>query len=138
MIHRILITFALLIACIFAASTVPVSAYDTFQGVDCSGAGQGNTNSSANSAICNSKANGDNNPLTGKDGLLINIGSIISYVAGAGAIIVILIGSLRYITSGGDPAAAKTARDAVLYALIGLVVIILARTIIYFIVSKLK
>jgi hypothetical protein len=43
-----------------------------------------------------------------------------------------------YITSGGDSSKVSSAKDTVLYAAIGLVVVVLARTIIVFVVGKIK
>ncbi len=58
---------------------------------------------------------------------------IILGILGAIAILMITIAGLRYITSGGDPQKAARARNAIFYTLIGLVVIVLAETIVAFI-----
>lgn len=88
----------------------------------------------ASSAVCQDRT--DKNPLTGSDGLLIKIANIIAWVAGAAAIIVILVSSIRYITSGGDSAKISSAKGALINAAIGLIVIILGRTLIVFILNR--
>jgi hypothetical protein len=104
-------------------------AYDVFKGADCKDVNQ------STSTICNSKTT--QNPIVGDNGLLIKISKIIAFVAGAAAVIVIIVGSLQYITAVGDPANAKNARNSILYALIGLIVIVLAESLIVFVVRKL-
>lgn len=55
--------------------------------------------------------------------------------AGIIAVVVIIIAGYIYTTSAGDPAKTKRAKDAILYAVIGLVVIILAFTITQFVIG---
>jgi len=54
-------------------------------------------------------------------------------VAGGAAMIVIAYAGFKYIASGGDPAQTAKAKDAILYALIGLAICIAAVTLIAFI-----
>ncbi len=51
------------------------------------------------------------------------------------AVIVVIIGGVRYITSSGDDDAAASAKNTIIYALIGLVVIGLSIVIVNFILS---
>jgi len=76
------------------------------------------------------------NPLTGSNGLIINITHIIAVVAGAVAVIVIIISGFKFVLSNGDAAQATAARNSILYALVGLVVIIMASSIISLVMSK--
>ena len=62
--------------------------------------------------------------------------NVFSLVIGVIAVIMIMIGGLRYITSSGDPASTKSARDTILYAVIGLVVVALAQIIVRFVLTK--
>lgn len=67
--------------------------------------------------------------------------NIIAVVAGLGAVIVIIISGFMFVTSGGttpgqrsgDPNAVKKARSALFGAIIGLVIIVLAWTIVTFV-----
>jgi type IV secretion system pilin len=63
---------------------------------------------------------------------------IISYIIGALAIIFILVGAIRMITSGGDAQAAASARSSFTYALIGIVIAVLAQVIVEFVLDKVK
>jgi len=58
--------------------------------------------------------------------------NVISVLAGAAAVVMIIIGGFRYITSAGNAEGAKAAKNTILYAIIGLVVIALAQIIVHF------
>jgi hypothetical protein len=94
-----------------------------------------NAEAQDHSAVCNSQTGKD--PLTGPQGILADITNIVSYIAGAAAIIMLVYGSIKYITSGGDANNVKNAKDTVFFALIGIAVIVLARSLILFVLSKL-
>ena len=57
------------------------------------------------------------------------------FILGLVAVIMIILGGFRYVTSNGDPGATKTAKDTIMYAVIGLVVAILAFAIVSFVVT---
>jgi hypothetical protein len=57
-------------------------------------------------------------------------------VAGIVAVIVIIVGGIRYTTSGGDASGVKAAKDTILYAVVGLVVIIMAAAITDFVIKN--
>lgn len=61
---------------------------------------------------------------------------ILSIIVGVAAVIMIIIGGLRYVTSGGDSAAVNSAKNTILYAVIGLVVAALAQLIVQFVLNK--
>lgn len=62
--------------------------------------------------------------------------NILLYILGAIAVIMIVIGGIRYATSNGDSGSIKSAKDTILYAVIGLVVAILAYAIVNFILQS--
>ncbi|MDB5183849.1 MAG: rane protein of unknown function [Candidatus Saccharibacteria bacterium] len=68
---------------------------------------------------------------------LKSIVNIMLFVLGAIAVIMIVIGGIRYTTSNGDAAQTKGAKDTILYAVIGLVVAILAYAIANFVITSL-
>lgn len=61
--------------------------------------------------------------------IVIAVIEMIVYVAGIVAVVMIIWGGFRMITSQGSPETIKEARNTVLYAVIGLVVTISARAI---------
>jgi hypothetical protein len=108
----------------------PVLAFDLFGSNDCSKASL--------SAVCTSK-NPAGNPdaILGSNGILTKVINLIAYIAGAAAIILIIIGSFRFVVSNGDSNAVSGARDTIINAVIGLIIIITARVIIFFVLRKL-
>ncbi len=67
--------------------------------------------------------------------LVINIFSL---VVGVVSVIMIIIGGLKYITSGGESGNVSGAKNTILYAIIGLVVVALAQVIVRFVLSKVE
>ncbi len=61
---------------------------------------------------------------------------VFSIVVGAVSVIMIIIGGLRYITSSGDSANVTAAKNTILYAIVGLVIVIFAQTIVKFVVGR--
>jgi hypothetical protein len=58
-----------------------------------------------------------------------------TFIIGAVSVLAIIIGGIRYVTSGGDQANIKAAKDTILYAVVGVVVAMLAYTIVHFVIS---
>lgn len=54
------------------------------------------------------------------------------FIVGIASVIVIIIGGLRYILSGGNSASINSAKDTILYAVIGIVVALLGYAIVNF------
>ena len=79
------------------------------------------------SSGCNAKTNSNSLNST----LRVIIGAI-SFVVGIIAVIMLFIGGLKYITSTGDAAKVTSAKDTILYAIIGLVVVAFAQLIVRF------
>lgn len=63
--------------------------------------------------------------------------NIFSLVVGVISVIMIIIGGFKYITSGGDSGNVTSAKNTILYAVIGLVVVALAQIIVRFVVGRL-
>src|ERR1700744_1630844 len=61
--------------------------------------------------------------------------NIISFIGGIAAVILIIVGGVKFITSGGDSQGVASARNTIIYALIGLVVVALAQVIVHFVLN---
>lgn len=59
-------------------------------------------------------------------------------VAGLVAVIYIIYGGIKYLTSQGDPAKARSASQTILYAVVGLVVVLMAAAITALVTSSIK
>jgi hypothetical protein len=94
-------------------------------------------------AACNGVQNaitGGCNDSTNVNTVLGWVGTITSWLLwaiGAVCVIFIIIGGLKYATSGGDPEKVKSAKNTLLYALIGLAIAILAGVIVSLVVNAL-
>jgi hypothetical protein len=64
--------------------------------------------------------------------------NVLLYILGAVAVVMIVIGGLRYTTSNGDSSAISSAKNTILYSVIGLIVAILAYAIVNFVLSSFK
>lgn len=57
-------------------------------------------------------------------------------IAGIVAVIAIIVGGVRYTTSGGDSSGVQAAKNTVMYAVVGLVVVIAAAAITDFVIKN--
>ena len=64
--------------------------------------------------------------------------NLLSAAVGVIAVIMIIVGGLRFVTSAGNSEGTKNARNTITYAVIGLVVVALAQIIVHFVLSKTK
>ncbi len=69
--------------------------------------------------------------------LIHQIVNILSVIVGIAAVIMIIVGGFRYITSGGSDASVTSAKNTILYAIIGLIVVALSQLIVRFVLGKL-
>lgn len=75
-------------------------------------------------------------PQSRLNSLLTNIINIFSIVVGIVAVIMIIVGGFKFITSGGDSAKVTSSRNTIIYAIIGLIIVALAQTIAKFVLGK--
>lgn len=128
---RKFITSLSLVSLLFVPALVPAVVHaagtQDINGNLCAGA-----NLSVDSTDCG--ANGD--PKQKVNDLLTTVINIFSLIVGVIAVIMIIIGGLKYITSGGESANITGAKNTILYAVIGLVVVALAQFIVRFVLTK--
>lgn len=63
--------------------------------------------------------------------------NVLIYLAGAFAIIMIIFGGIRYASSGGSSSSVTQGKNTIMYAVVGLVIAILAYTIVNYVIGKL-
>ncbi len=61
------------------------------------------------------------NPLYGPNGIITLAVNILSIVVGIAAVLGIIAAGVKYLTSGSNPQEANTARELVIYAIVGLI-----------------
>lgn len=83
---------------------------------------------------------GDANPqgkIFGPQGVLTKVANFIIMIVGVASVIMIMIGGFKYITSSGDPTNTKSAKDTILFAVVGIVVAIFGEAIVLFVLNRL-
>jgi hypothetical protein len=76
---------------------------------------------------------GDSTPV---NNLRNNVLEILAWVVGAAAIIFLVVGGIKYITAQGDPQQLQSAKNTILYAIIGLILATAAQAIVQFVLRE--
>ena len=84
--------------------------------------------SNSDTAVCKSK--GDK-----VDNTVKNITNLRLWALGVVSVIMLVVGGFKYVTSNGDSNSIQSAKNTILYAVIGLVVAILGQVIITYVIS---
>lgn len=88
----------------------------------------------------------DTNPYTaqqlGVPGVSLSHGATgivnaILFLAGIVAVIMIIVGGLKYVTSAGEPKRTASAKETLLYAVIGLVIVLASGAIVNWVLNSL-
>lgn len=74
--------------------------------------------------------------LFGNTGIFTTVTNVMLFIVGAISVIMIVIGGLRYVVSGGDTSNVTAAKNTILYAIVGLVVAMLAYAMINFVITS--
>jgi len=126
---KTILASALLLGAVSAPVLVPavVSAQDnTIQSGLCGG-----SNLQFSSGDCS-----DNGSTEKLNSIIKTIINVVSIVVGVVAVIMIVFGGLKYITSGGESNSVSSAKNTIIYAIVGLVVVALAQFIVRFVLDK--
>lgn len=91
------------------------------------------TNIDINSEGCAVADTGARNKVNDTIKLAINL---FSAIVGIISVVMIIVGGIKYITSGGDSGNVTSAKNTILYAVIGLVVVALAQIIVKFVLDR--
>lgn len=65
-----------------------------------------------------------------------NVINVLSIIIGIISVIMIIVSGLRFITSGGDPNSVNGAKNGLLYAIIGVVIVVFAQMIVHFVINR--
>lgn len=108
---------------------VSVPAHALFEGSTdqaCNGAGLQDT---GGCAATNDKSNQVASTLK-------SILNILSFIVGVVAVIMIIIGGIRFVTSQGEASSTALARNTIIYAIVGLFVAAVAQVLVHFVIGK--
>ena len=73
--------------------------------------------------------------LFGDNGVFKQVTNTILYIVGIIAVIMLIIGGIRYVISGGDSKKVTDAKNTIMYAIIGLIIAILSYAIVNFVIN---
>ena len=88
----------------------------------------------SSSVVCDQQKNGEAKTLA----FVRDIIALLLTVIGIISVIVIIVGGIRFATSNGNAEQVKSAKNTILYAIIGLVVAVLAFPITTFVLNQFK
>lgn len=102
---------------------------------DCeSGVGKGVALTSDDGTTCKDSGTGEGS----FSSVIKKVINIFSVVVGAISVIMIIIGGFRYIVSNGDSTGVSGAKNTILYAIIGLVIVLFAQVIVRFVLTNIS
>lgn len=70
--------------------------------------------------------------------IIKNIVNILLYIVGAAAVVVIILSGIKYVISSGDSGKVADAKRTLIYAVVGLLIAIIAQTIVNWVFSILR
>ena len=95
-----------------------------------------NGNQQTTISISQQDLNLSNSPTSFSGAQVTAVLNIVYLVAGITAVIMIIIGGIRYATSDGDSNGISAAKNTVLYSVVGLVVVLAAAAITNFVITN--
>ncbi|NTW61730.1 hypothetical protein HGB24_03555 [Candidatus Saccharibacteria bacterium] len=75
--------------------------------------------------------------LFGDDGVFKNITNAALFIIGAVSVLMLIYGGIRYTISGGDSAAVTAAKNTIMYAIVGIIVALMAFAIVNWVLKAL-
>ena len=84
-------------------------------------------------------AHGTNQPteLFGNNGIFTTVTNVLLFIVGVLSVVMVIVGGLRYVVSGGNSAAVTGAKNTILYAIVGVIVAFLAYAVVNFLLGTL-
>lgn len=74
--------------------------------------------------------------LFGKNGVFQTITNTLLFIIGAISVLMLIYGGIRYTLSAGDSASVTAAKNTILYAIVGIIVAIMAYAIVNFVLTQ--
>jgi hypothetical protein len=103
----------------------------------CNGSIQNNISAGVNDATNSSSSNCGTTTISGGiKSIAVSVVNILSIIVGIVAVIMIIYGGFRYITSGGESGSVSSAKNTLLFAIVGLVIVALAQIIVRWVLGS--
>lgn len=92
-------------------------------------------NNAVQSGINSAKGDGVAENLTGNSGVFTTIVNTLLFIVGAVSVIMLIWGGIRYATSAGNSSAVTSAKNTIMYAIVGLIIAFLAFAIVNWVLA---
>src|ERR1039457_3096164 len=126
-IKRLLLNPALILSLI----VLPLWTFPLVAAADCPT--PGNPSSQVLTGVGQTPNNCSDSGVTGTAAVAVNI---LSWVAGIVTVVMIIFSGIKYTTSGGDSQKVSSAKNSLIYALVGLVIVALTQTLVHFVLNN--
>ena len=73
---------------------------------------------------------------TGVNGIVNTVITVFSWVVGVVSVIMIIVGGFKYVTSGGESSGVTSAKNTILYAIVGLIIVAISQVVVKFVLSN--
>lgn len=83
------------------------------------------------------KADDQATSLFGTDGIFVKITNTALFLVGAISVVMLIYGGIRYTVSGGESGAVTNAKNTILYAIVGIVISVVAYAVVQFVINQL-
>lgn len=123
-IHRIIIVVAVVSTAVCLAVSIPAAAQINPLDASCNAAG-----ANKSKELCSGGGS--------LEDVLANVISAMIFLIGAAAVVAIVIGGIYYVTAAGDESKVKSAKNTIMYAVIGLILAVVSYGIVDFVLTRL-
>jgi heme/copper-type cytochrome/quinol oxidase subunit 2 len=134
-INKLALSFSLLVLMLFPVLTPAAASAAEIKRSLCTGSDLKIT-SNPDAGSCQNV----NDPSTGAEkqanDLIKSIVNILSSIVGVLAVIMLIFEGFRYVTSGGNTETVGKAKNTILYAIVGLLIVAFAQLIVHFVLSQ--
>ncbi len=135
--QAITLLFGLGTATVAAVAISAAPTYAATSGAACSGDPNAAPDPLSAGAGCSQGASQKTN-LFGQGGVFTVAANTLIFLVGAISVIYLIIGGLRYVISNGDSKAVTSAKDTILYAIVGVVVAVISFALVQFVINALN
>ena len=93
-------------------------------------------NKTIDDGAASARGAGQGADLFGATGIFTTITNVLLFIVGAVSVIMIIIGGIRYVISGGNSTHVTAAKNTILYAVVGIIVAMLGYAIVNFVLTS--
>ena len=113
-------------------STGSAYAASTIQDSLCSGSNLSAPGSAQGSCASNNAGDAGNSV----NKIVNTVITVFSWVVGVVSVIMIIVGGFKYVTSGGESSGVTSAKNTILYAIVGLIIVAISQVIVKFVLTN--